>query len=335
MAWTQQLPSGNWRGLYRVPGGAVRSAGTYPHKEKALARAMDLEEKADLPGWRDPRAAGRKWGEWCEEKWWPSRTVAPGTLRRDRSFIDQHIMKRWRRVALADITRHDIKAWSADLAAGGLAESSVYRIVSVFSASLAAAVDAEILVANPAYRLKLPNGEKDVVRYFTRPEVESFIARTTGDADKALIALLVGTGLRWGEATGLTVRRYDSARRMVRVAEVWDARSNEMKGYPKSRAIRDVPVPGWVAEMVDPIARGAADRIFPFAPALWRKRVWYPLETGGRVHDLRHTYASWLLQAGIPIAEVSRLMGHSSITITERYAHLAPPKYDAVLEALR
>lgn len=332
MAWVQKLDSGNWRGLYRVPGGAVRSAGTYPHKEKALAKAMDAEEAASLPGWRDPRAAGRKWGDWCEEKWWNSRTVAPGTLKRDAGQIKNHIMPRWKNVSLADITRHDIKEWAAQLAKEGLGESSVYRIVSIFSASLAAAMDAEILNYNPAYRLKLPNGETDIVRYFTRTQVSDFIERTEDPRNKALIALLAGTGLRWGEATGLRGGRYDPARRMVRVAEVWDTRSKEEKPYPKGRAIRDVPVPAWVAELVDPYV--TSDRIFPAEPALWHKRVWAPLKTGGRVHDLRHTYASWLLQAGIPIAEVSRLMGHSSITITERYAHLAPPKYDAVLAAL-
>ena len=41
-------------------------------------------------------------------------------------------------------------------------------------------------------------------------------------------------------------------------------------------------------------------------------------------HSLRHTFASWLVQMGKPLYTVSRLMGHSSIKMTERYAHLAP-----------
>ena len=42
------------------------------------------------------------------------------------------------------------------------------------------------------------------------------------------------------------------------------------------------------------------------------------------IHDLRHTFASWLVVNGIPIFEVSQLLRHASIQMTERYAHLAP-----------
>lgn len=47
---------------------------------------------------------------------------------------------------------------------------------------------------------------------------------------------------------------------------------------------------------------------------------------GFRVHDLRHTCAPWMVQQGVPLMEVRDVLGHSSIEMTERYAHLAPDK---------
>jgi integrase len=53
-----------------------------------------------------------------------------------------------------------------------------------------------------------------------------------------------------------------------------------------------------------------------------------------RIHDLRHTFASWLVTEGVPLLEVSRLLGHSTVKMTERYAHLAPDSLESAVSLL-
>ena len=53
-----------------------------------------------------------------------------------------------------------------------------------------------------------------------------------------------------------------------------------------------------------------------------------------RIHDLRHTCAAWLVPAGVPLTEVRDLLGHTTVRMTERYAHLAPENVRAAVALL-
>lgn len=364
MAWTQRVSDGRYRGLYRDAHGKVRSAGTFDHKAQALREAGALEADSRKAGWRDPDAARRTWGEWCAE-WWPTRTVEPSTLKTDTGRRDKHLTPKWGQVPLCDITRHDVRAWAASLLADGLSAATVQRIVHLLSASLNAAVDADILASNPADRLKLPKPAAELERYLTRAEAAAILERLS-DAPLLMARLLLGTGMRYGEAAGLHWDRVDVDRGVIRVVEVWDSSAERIKAYPKGRRSREVPVPDWLlAEMQaarrpgrhtcgQEHAEGAcrsglvvvhnADlmRHSMFDHA-WRRAVTEAVVGQGedarklgpvRPHDLRHTYASWLLQAGISLEVVGQLLGHVSPITTRRYAHLAEPSRKDITEAL-
>lgn len=349
MPSTELLPSGRYRAIYRTAAGKRYVKGTFPHKKAAQNAAAAEEAKAMSLGWRDPKAASRTWGEWCAN-WWPTRGVEPGVLNRDRYSRDACLMPKWGDVPLIDITRHDVKAWAAALAKGGMAWGTVQKRIYLLSASLTAAIDAEILTVNPAAKIKLPSGETDVRRYLTVEESEALLLQFQPPVDhpinEALVRAALGTGMRWGELVGLQIKRVALSRRTIRVAEVWDAQMRRLKPYPKGRKIRDVPIPEWLVLWLT-FAIGDRKTGFVFLHEAksvleysnWRQRFWLPAvecsELGAvRFHDLRHTYASRLLQNGVTLAEVGKLLGHVSPITTQRYAHLAEVPRTNVLAAL-
>lgn len=347
-SWVEKLPSGKWQGRYTLPDGKKRSAGVFTHAAKARKEAAAKEAEVNTMGWRDPKAAQRTWGEWCTE-WWPSRSVEPGTLKRDESPLRVHLMPKWGDVPLIDITRFDVKAWGAEMERGKLAPASIKRHMALFSASLAAALDKEVLTANPAYRVKLRGGQTETDRFLTRAEVRALLQQVMPPFkykhDEALISLLLGTGMRWGEAVGLQVGRVDLARGVILVSKVWDAKMNQPKSYPKGRRIRDVPIPQWLVPHIEPMMDRPQDALLfevrgsaiPYSN--WSHRNWTnAVERAGightRIHDLRHTYASRVLEGGVSLARVGMLLGHVSPVTTQRYAKLVTNHGADVLAAL-
>jgi integrase len=341
--WSEKLPSGRYRASYRDAHGKARSAGTFPNKKAATNAAAVAESEARKLGYKDPRAGLMLWGDWVEV-WWPTRQVEPGTAARDRSRLVR-LSTKWETVPLVSITRHDVKLWLSELSADGLAPATVQRHLSLFSASLRAAIDAEIIQTNPAYRIQIAKGETLEHRYLTRPEFAALVRKIPDDFDKAIVSTLVGTGMRWGEAIGLQVQRIDFDRGVIRVAEGWDDKMRRVKPYPKGRKVRDVPLAPWVAAYLEPLA-GDRRTGNVWAPEgnppdyhNWRRRVWLPALkdaklTDVRIHDLRHTFASWLIQDGVPLEEVGRLLGHVSPLTTRIYAHLAESPKEQILAAL-
>lgn len=128
-------------------------------------------------------------------------------------MIDVHVMPRWGDVALADIKRHDVQAWATAIVTENLGgddepryrtASTARRILNVFVSSLTAAVDAELLVANPALRIRLPPIPPGRQVFLTRAQYAELAAQVPGRADRAVLDFLVGTGARWGEMAAYT-----------------------------------------------------------------------------------------------------------------------------------
>lgn len=367
MAWAEQIPgSGRWRGRYRDAAGRVHTLDEGPFTQKAEAKrraAVKEDEARARPGQRNPRLGRATWGAW-RQVWWPQRAkkVEPGTLSRDHARLRKHLEPRWEHERLDKIGRDDVQQWVDELTDdAGLAPRSVARAYHLFSASMKAAVVDGRLGYSPCIEIVLPPPEPADERFLTPDEIGALQHFLPSDRDRLLVWTLVGTGVRWGEVVGAHTHRVDVPQRRLDVHETYDDRMGDIKAYPKSRRKRSVPLPPWLATMldehIDDLGYASSCRVghrgrgrcrsgllFPghdgaLEYSRWRRTVW---DTAiGRagigdvtIHDLRHTYASWVIQDGGTIEQLCDLLGHSSIVVTQRYAHLAQTRWDGVRDIL-
>ena len=165
------------------------------------------------------------------------------------------------------------------------------------------------------------------------------------DPDAADLAdLLVGTGLRWGEASALQARDVNLVRKTISVQRAWKRQAESATfelGPPKTRkARRMLALSDSQVEMIRRHMRGLQPEDFVFRGGLgkhWRHSNFYHrkwaravaeainrgLTKRPRIHDLRHTHVAWLIAGNIPLPAIQARLGHESITTTvDRYGHL-------------
>lgn len=255
-----------------------------------------------------------------------------------------HLVAHFSGRALRSLGAADIRGYIDRRRAEGDAPATINRELAVFSSALNyARREWEWDVPNPVAgrRLREPEGR---LRWLTRVEADRLIAAAeAGDPQSAghlpdLIRLALHTGMRKGELLGLEWSRIDLGARLAWL-EGERTKTGRRRSVPLNNAARGV------------LARRAEFRArhCPDSPWVWchadgsrltdpKRSFASALKAAGiadfRFHDLRHTCASWLVSAGVPLPEVASLLGHSTVRMAERYAHLAPERVRAAVEIL-
>lgn len=196
----------------------------------------------------------------------------------------------------------------------------------------------EGLAVNPTRNLELPAPDPKEVEIFA-PEVAAQLLEVLPAEDRALWATALYAGLRYGELRALRWSAVDLAGGSIRVTESWDPKDGAIAPKTKNSQ-RTTPLPGLLRDYLMEHRSGAGEPpvdalVFgdnhgkPFqAATICRRadRVWEAQALGRlRLHQARHTYASFMIAAGVNAKALSSFMGHSSIKVTfDLYGHLMP-----------
>lgn len=255
------------------------------------------------------------------------RSIA-GYVRRLRAFFGNQ-------TPVGEITPRLIVEYKNQLFASGLAPGSVNRHLATLKKAFNLAFrEWEWCQKNPVLSVSMEREPMGRDRWLTIEEEDRLVAACTAWL-REVVVFALGTGMRMGEILSLTWRAVDQPRRIV---TVFQSKNGERRALPLNQTVLNV-----LKERAK-VRSLHTDLVFPsqaqtplegshlrraFRGALKKARI-----TDFRFHDLRHTFATRLIQAGVELYKVQRLLGHKSPMMTQRYAHHYPESLREGVEML-
>lgn len=250
------------------------------------------------------------------------------------SILRVHLLPEFGDSRLDQIGPSEIEEYKAKKLMSDLSRKTVNNHLTVLRKLLSTAVEWRVLSSVPQVKwLKTPPAEFDFLTY---DEVARLVASAVGEW-RALITVAARTGLRQGELRALRWQDVDlEAGRIVVRRSVW----REIVVSPKNGRTREIALSKKTAVALSQHPR-RGECVFSdpdgsmLSKGAMRWPLWSACDRAGlrRIgwHCLRHTFASHLVMRGAPIKAVQELLGHSTIEMTMRYAHLSPDaRRDAV-----
>ena len=341
----RQLPSGTWEGRARIDG---KQRSVYGRTKTEAARKM-RELRQEAAAGRDVARKRQKVKAWLS--YWLEEVAKPRVSAKTMRYYRQQATKieaglghLW----LDDLKTADVQGWLNRLADGGLSPRSVAAARNTLRACLTDAERQGLVSRNVAKLAQGPAVEEPAVSCLSADQALRLVEATADDALGPLFATALGTGMRIGELLGLRWVDVDFEAGTIRVEQSLKSLPGEpVFGPPKSaQSRRTLPMAGMVAKALrvqrdrQAFARRAAGDLWRdfglvFAAAdgwplrfdTTRKTLRRAQRAAGvpetRMHDLRHSAASILIAQGVPLAKVSRILGHSQIGVTaDYYGHL-------------
>jgi integrase len=288
------------------------------------------------------------------EQWLPIYPASAGnrpmSIREKKIHVRRHLVPALGRLRLDEVRGHAVDRFFADLrkprAIGKnemrlhtLSDKSIKNIRATLRRILASAFEWELIDRIPFLpKVKVTDKGWD---FFSREEATKLIAAARDADERALLLFALDTGARAGEQLALEWGDIDWHNKLV----VFRRSSTRGEvGPTKSGRERKVPLTERLGEALRRTKHLRGKLVFcradgkPFT--LWQlhERLWSACRRAGlreiRWHDLRHSFASQLVSAGVPLRQVQDWLGHSTMTMTMRYAHLAPGNGAEMIRAL-
>jgi integrase len=217
-----------------------------------------------------------------------------------------------------EITTWDIERWKVKKK-GEVKPATVNRELATLKSMLSKAVEWGKIKESPTRKVKPLKGVTKRLRYLMPDEVQRLISNCS-DHLKPIVIVAVHTGMRKGEVLSLRWEQIDFEKGIITLV---DTKNDQRRYVPMDETVKSTLM------SMERKSEYAFCGKKPGRPLVWVELSFHnALEKSGiedfKIHDLRHTFASNLVMSGVDLMTVKELLGHKTIEMTLRYAHLAP-----------
>lgn len=319
---------------YRNNRGVAHQLKLGDERDLSLTQARTLAEKArnKIAMGEDPseeRFALRQiptFAQFIDDQYMPYVKTYKRSWNTDVSLLKNHLLPRFAKRHLDAITRQDIVKMHHDRRASGAAPGSANRLLIMMRYIFNLALKWEVpgIKSNPCAGVPLLEVNNKMERYLSVEEAQRLyvaVCKSDNTMLKFIVPMLILTGARKREVLDAKWQDFDFTRRIWRIP------------MSKSGKARHVPMSDGAMTVLNSLPRNAkTDYVFanpktnkPFVSIFvaWntsRKSVGL---SDVRMHDLRHSFASLLINSGRTLYEVQHILGHTQVKTTQRYAHLS------------
>ena len=337
----------------------ARKMGFGTKREAQQARAKVVDQLASGRYKPDRKMTlGRHLTSWLERR--ELDGMRASTARMYRRYIVQDITPAIGGVKLAELRRHHVDSFVQQLRHDGRGVTTIRRIHATLSSALSAAERLDLVDTNVAAKIALPTASRTRLRIWEPEQSRTFLDHATEHRLGALFELAVFTGLRRGELAGLRWDDVNLPRREITIrqqrvqlgGQVVEGAIKTDSGQDRLVKLGDQAAGALLAWQIHQDSERQAwgeawqhtGYVFtredgtPIRPANISRTFDTIVTRAGlphaSFHSLRHLHASLLLASGVPLAIVSKRLGHSTIAITsDLYSHLLSDAHQAAAEA--